>query len=168
MNAHTPEREIGAPDCKLKVSSGDRLLMFGIEKWPANPDDQWQRKMNEARTAATLRGLDTMLVQAAAIMGIIRLVRTADDFRSGMFEKVRAFMKEHEIAISEVIDEMHHRIGSIALAFDLKSKQVNRAVLAGLDSYADAGGSPEFVLKLADAMDIPEQDRSFLRLEIDL
>jgi hypothetical protein len=166
MNAHTPGRAIDAP--KLKVSSGDRLLMFGIEKWPANPDDQWQRKMNEARAAAAQRGLDAALIHAAAIVGIQRLVRTADDFRTGMFEKVRAFMKEHEIAISEVIDEMHHRIETIALAFGLDGAQVGRAVLSGLDGYVDGGGSPEFAVKFADAMGIAEEDRSFLQLGIEL
>jgi hypothetical protein len=168
MNAHTPGRAIGAPDSGLKVSSGERLLMFGIEKWPANPDDQWQRKMNETRAVADQRGLSAQLVQSAAIMGIVRLVRTADDFRTGMFEKVRAFMKEHEIAISEVIDEMHHRIETIALAFGLSDEQVARAVLSGLDCYIDGGGSPEFAVKLADAMGIDEENRSFLQLGLEL
>jgi hypothetical protein len=165
MNAHTAE--LDAPDSGRKVSSGDRILMYGIEKWPANPDDQWQRKMNEARSAAVQRGLDTKLVQAAAVMGIVRLVRNADGFRTGMFEKVRAFMKEHEIAISEVIDEMNHRIETIALAFDLNEGQVGRAVRAGLVFYAEAGGSPEFAIKLADAMEIAEEDRAFLNLPIE-
>jgi hypothetical protein len=168
MNARTTEHSAAASDGGCKVSSGDRLWMYGIEKWPSSPDDQWQRKMNEARSAAAQRGLNAKLVQAAAIMGILRLVRTADEFRTGMFEKVRAFMKEHEIAISEVIDEMHHRIETIALAFDLSAEQIGRAVQIGLDSYIQGGGSPEFAVKLADAMEIAEEDRSFLQLGIEL
>lgn len=149
------------------VSSGQRLLMYGIEKWPANLDDQWQRKMNEARRIAVHHGLAPELVQLAASMGIARLVRTADNFRKDIFEKVRAFMKEHEFSISEVTDEMFHRIATVRLAYDLTEEHVRRMTGSSLTRYVDDGGSPEFAIKLADVMGIAEDQRSFLRLKLD-
>lgn len=167
MNTATIESTAADKARERAVSSGQRLLMYGIEKWPANLDDQWQRKMNEARNAAVHRGLAPELVQLAASMGITRSVRTADNFRKEIFEKVRAFMNEHEFSISEVTDEMYHRIATVRLAFDLTEEHVGHVIASALARYVDDGGSPEFAIRLADAMNIPEEKRSFLRLTIE-
>jgi len=145
------------------ISSGERLLMYGIEKWPSNTDDHWQRKMNEARSAAVHGGLDAQLVRTAARFGICRLVRTTDRFQSEMYRKIRAFVFEHELKISEVIDEIQYRIAAVKLEFDLTEEIVAASVVEGLMHYVEDGGSPEVAIRLADAMAIAEGARSFLQ-----
>ena len=49
-----------------QVTSADRLLMYGIERWPSNPEGYWQSKMSDARIAAIQAGLDPDLVKTVA------------------------------------------------------------------------------------------------------
>jgi len=151
-----------------QVTSTDRLLMYGIERWPSNPEGHWQSKMSDARIAAVQKGLDPELVKTAAAMGIVRLVRDADRFQAGMFEKIRVLVSGHEIPVSEVMQEMQYRIAKVRSDFDLTWEQVGRAVVLGLTRYADDAGSPEFAVGLADLMGIAEEKRCFLRLAVDL
>jgi hypothetical protein len=153
-------------DRMRKVSSRDRRMMYEIEKWPANADDQWQRKMHEARSSAAQHGLDAELIRTAAIMGIARLVRTVDDFRTALFEQVKLFVTEHEFTISDMLDEMKYRIDVVRLAFDLNEEQVGYMVGAALARYVDDGGSPEVAILLADRMGVAEEKRSFLQLAV--
>jgi hypothetical protein len=150
-----------------KVSSADRITMYGIERWPSNVEGHWQAKMNDARVAAIQAGLDPELVKLAAGMGIARLVRDADRFQVMMFEKIRVLVSGHEIPVSEVMQEMQYRIARVRSDFDLTWEQVGRAVVLGLARYADDGGSPEFAIGLADLMGIAEEKRCFLRLAVD-
>jgi hypothetical protein len=151
-----------------QVTSADRLLMYGIERWPSNPEGYWQSKMSDARIAAIQAGLDPDLVKTAAGMGITRLVRDAERFQARMFEKIRVLVSGHEIPVSEVMQEMQYRIAKVRSDFDLTWEQVGRAVVVGLTRYADDGGSPEFAIGLADLMGIAEEKRCFLRLAVDL
>lgn len=154
-------------DRKRKVSSVDRIVMYGIEMWPSNVDSHWLSEMSDARIAATQGGLDPMLIKTAASMGIARLVRKVDEFQTRMFEKIRKLMSWHEVPISEVMQEMQYRIAKVGSAFDLTEEQVSRAVIHGLARYTDDGGSPEFAIRLADFMGIAEEKRCFLRLTVD-
>jgi hypothetical protein len=62
---------------------------------------------------------------------------------------------------------MQYRITKVGSTFELTEVQVNRAVALGLAHYTDDGGSPEFAVGLADVMGIAEEQRSFLRLEME-
>ena len=167
MNMPAIRSAVANIDCKRKVSSADRIKMYGIELWPSNVENHWLIKMYAACNAATRGGLDPALTKTAASMGIARLVRNVDEFQTGMFERVRKLMNWSEIPVSEVVQEVHSRIAKIASAFDLTEEQVNRAVIIGLTRYSDDGGSPEVAIQLADLMGIAEEKRFFLRLAVD-
>jgi hypothetical protein len=167
MNTPTTRSAAADADRRRKVSSVDRIMMYSIERWPSDLDNHWLRKMSDARVAAAEGGLDPELINTAAGMGIVRLVRAADEFQARMFEKIRILVSEHEIPISEVMQEMQHRIARVRSTFDLTGEQVTRAVVAGLARYTDDGGSFEFAIGLADLMGIAEEKRCFLRLAVD-
>jgi hypothetical protein len=151
-------------NCKRKISSANRIMMYGIEMWPSNADNHWLSNMNEARVAATQSALDPALIKTAASMGISRLVRKVDEFQTRKFEKIRLLMSWQEVPISEVTQEIQSRIVNVGSAFDLSEEQISRAVALGLARYIDDGGSPEFAIQLADLMGIVEENRFFLRL----
>jgi hypothetical protein len=167
MNTPVIRSAAANADRKRKVSSVDRIMMYGIELWPSNVDNQWLSKMSGALTAAAQSGLDPALIKTAASMGIARLVRKVDEFQTRMFETIQKLMSWHEVPISEVIREMQYRIAKVGSAFDLTEEQVSRAVILGLARYIDDGGSPEFAIRLADLMGIAEEKRCFLRLAVD-
>jgi hypothetical protein len=167
MNTPTTPSTVANADRNIKVSSVDRIMMSRIEKWPSNMDGHWLTHMNEARIAAAQRGLDATLIKTAASMGIARLVRKADEFQTRMFERIRGLVSAHEMPMSEVTQEMQYRITKVGSTFELTETQVNRAVVLGLARYTDDGGSPEFAVGLADFMGIAEEQRSFLRLEME-
>jgi hypothetical protein len=150
------------------VSSADRIKMYGIEKWPSDLDHRWLSKMRDARAAAMQSGLDAALVKTAAGIGIVRLLRSADEFQTRMFKRIRGLVNAHAIPISEVMRELQHRIVEVRSAFELTEEQADRAVVVGLRHYADDGGSPEFAIRLADVMGIAEEQRYFLRVTVDL
>jgi hypothetical protein len=168
MTTSTNRSAAADADRKRKVSSADRLAMYAIERWPSNVDSHWLSKMSDARVAAIESSLDPELIRTAAGMGIARLVRTADEFQTRMFEKIRVLVSAHEVPMSEVMQEMQHRITKVRSAFDLTDEQVGQAVVVGLARYAENGGSLEFAIGLADLVGIAEEKRSFLRLTVDL
>jgi hypothetical protein len=100
-------------------------------------------------------------------MGIARLVQTADEFQARMFERIRILVSQHEIPMSEVMQEMQYRIAKIRSTFDLTEERVNRAVIVGLARSVDDGGSLEFAIGLADLLGIAEDKRAFLRITAD-
>jgi hypothetical protein len=151
-----------------KVSSVDRVRMYTIEKWPLNMERDWLRKMREARLAAIEVGLDLNLIKTAALLGIVKLVRSADEFQAAVFDNIRRWVSAHEVSISEVMKELQYRITKVAVDFDLTEEQVTCATTSGLVAYVNDGGSLEFAVGLADFMDIPEEKRRFLHLAADL
>lgn len=140
--------------------------MFGIERWPAELDQDWLRNMSNARSKAERAGLTGELAQTAAVMGVERLIWKAGQFQAVMIAKVREFMSEHEIPASEIMQEMQYRIGAVQSEFRLTNEQITQAAIRGLSRYIDDGGSPEFGIGLADLLGIPEDEREFLRIAI--
>jgi hypothetical protein len=155
-------------DRDSNVSSVERIMMYRIERWPANMESHWLNHMTDARNAATQHGLDPALIKTAASMGIARLVRKSDEFQTRMFERIRGLVSAHEMPLSEVTREMQYRIEKVGSTFELTEEQVNRAVILGLERYTDDGGSPEFAVGLADVLGIAEEKRYFLRLAVGL
>jgi hypothetical protein len=149
-----------------KVSSADRVLMFSIERWPVDLEQDWLRNMGNARSNAERAGLTGELVQVAVMMGLERLIWKADQFRAVMVAKIQEFVSEHEIPASEIMEEMQYRIGAVQSEFRLTNEQIAQAVIGGMSRYIDDGGSPEFGIGLADLLGIPADERKFLRITI--